>query len=83
MDAYVMQAEALNLPEKLANMFKGMKVELMAQDNTVLIKPVDSDAALKRLCGMFKSDGHDVDRFIAAKQEEIRLEEEKSKRRQG
>jgi hypothetical protein len=83
MTTYTMPAETLNLPDELAKMFKGMKVRLMAKKGSVVIEPVDSDAALQRMIGMAKSDGYAVDRFIARKQEEIKLEEEKSKRRLG
>ena len=76
-----MQADTLNLPEKLAKIFKGRKVKLIAKDDTILIQPIDSYAALKRLVGMAKSDGHAVERFIESKQEEIALEEEQSRRR--
>ena len=81
MTEYIMQADTLNLPEKLAKIFKGRKVKLIAKDDTILIKTVDSNEALKRLIGMAKSDGHSVDRFIESKQEEIALEEEQSRRR--
>jgi hypothetical protein len=33
-----------------------------------------ADAAHKRMCGMFKTDGHDVERFLAWKQSERELE---------
>jgi hypothetical protein len=33
-----------------------------------------ADAALERMCGMFKTDGHDVERFLAWKQSERELE---------
>jgi hypothetical protein len=33
-----------------------------------------ADEALERMCGMFKTDGHDVERFLAWKQSERELE---------
>jgi hypothetical protein len=33
-----------------------------------------ADAALERMCGLFKTDGHDVERFLAWKQSERELE---------
>jgi hypothetical protein len=33
-----------------------------------------ADAALEQMCGMFKTDGHDVERFLAWKQSERELE---------
>ncbi|MCL2064219.1 MAG: GNAT family N-acetyltransferase [Candidatus Cloacimonetes bacterium] len=81
MSQYIMQADILNLPEKLAKLYKGRKVKLIAKNDTILIQPINSDEALKRLIGIAKSDGHSVDRFIENKQEEIALEEEQSKRR--
>ena len=77
----IINADTLNLPVEFANKFKGRKVELIESDDVVLIKPVKSLEALKRLVGCIPSDGHAVDRFIESKQEEIALEEEQSQRR--
>jgi virulence-associated protein VagC len=76
-----MQAEALNLPTKFAKMFKGKQVELSANKNSLIIKTVEEPDIIDKMCGMIKSDGHRVERFIQRKQEELALEDEKSRRR--
>ena len=81
MSQCIISADTLNLPVEFAKKFKGKKVELIETDDVVLIKPVNSFEALKRLVGCIPSDGHAVDRFIESKQEEIALEEEQSQRR--
>jgi hypothetical protein len=48
-----------------------------AMDALLPPKKIDrekADAALERMCGMFKTDGHDVERFLAWKQSERELE---------
>jgi hypothetical protein len=81
MNTYTMPAEALNLPTKLAEMFKGKKVELIAQQDSVVIKSIDYDDIIEKTCGMFRSDGRAVDRFLDECQKEIDLEEEQHKSR--
>ena len=73
MNAMILQAERLNLPKPLAEKLKGKKVELIENnDTTITIKPIQCiiDAA----CGMLKSDGHAVERFMAEKRREKELE---------
>ena len=73
MEAIVLQADALNLPSVFAAKLSGKKVEIVERDNSIVIKPVEYNA--KSMCGMFKSDGHAVDRFMAQKKIEKELEE--------
>ena len=49
------------------------KVEIIERDNSIEIKPVEYNA--KSMHGMFKTDGHTVDRFMAQKIFEKELEE--------
>jgi hypothetical protein len=55
-----------------------------AEGDRYLPKKIDrekADAALERMCGMFKTDGHDLERFLAWKQSERELEWEIDERR--
>ncbi|MDR3199926.1 MAG: hypothetical protein LBT68_00580 [Spirochaetales bacterium] len=58
--------------------------EINATLNTILrpkkIDPQKAEAALKHMRGMFKTDGHDVDRFLEWKQSERDLEYEMERR---
>ena len=72
MGSTILYAEALNLPEIFAVRLRGKKVELTASEDVIIIRPVQNvvDAA----CGMLKSDGHVVDRFMGQKRLEKGLE---------
>ena len=72
MASVILQAETLNLPETIAFKLRGKKVELTESGDVITIKPIQSviDAA----CGMLKSDGHAVDRFMERKRLEKELE---------
>ena len=73
MNAMILQAEKLNLPEPLAVKLRGKKVELIENgDTTITIKPVQ--CVIDAACGMLKSDGHAVDSFMAEKHLEKELE---------
>ena len=65
MNSIVIQAEALNLPEPIAIKLRGKKVELTENEGAIMIKPVGN--AIESACGMLKSDGHAVDRFMKHK----------------
>ena len=43
MSQCIISADTLNLPLEFADMFKGQKVELVAEKNTVLIKLINSE----------------------------------------
>ena len=73
MSSVILQAETLNLPPIFATKLSGKKVEIIEHDNSIVIKPVEYSA--KSMRGMFKSDGHAVDRFMAQKKLEKELEE--------
>ena len=68
MSSIVLQAETLNLPEIFAFKLRGKKVEIFEQGETIMINPVISPIELA--CGILKSDGHEVDRFMERKQSE-------------
>ena len=73
MDAVIMQAESLNLPESMAVKLRGKKIEIIENtDASITIKPVQSP--IKAMRGMLKSDGHEVDRFLARMREDKELE---------
>jgi virulence-associated protein VagC len=74
MNTYIMKAEALNLPQPLAIKFAGQEVELIEHGDSVLISPTED--IIDKTCGMFKSDGHRVDRFLEEKHREIAEEDE-------
>jgi virulence-associated protein VagC len=65
MNTFIMKADALNLPQPLAIKFKGQEVELIEHGDSVLISPTED--IIDRTFGMFKSDGHRVDRFLEEK----------------
>jgi hypothetical protein len=57
--------------------FLEMKREEIALEETLRPKkfdPLKAKAAHERMCGMFKTDGHEVDRFMAEKAAEKALE---------
>ena len=73
MNVIILQAEILNLPEPLAVKLRGKKVELIENgDTTITIRPVQ--CVIDAACGMLKSDGHAVDRFMTEKRQERELE---------
>ena len=72
MSSIILQAEALNLPEPIALKLRGKKVELTEDEGAIIIKPVQS--AIDVACGMLKSDGRVVDRFMEQKRLEKELE---------
>ena len=72
MEAVVLQADVLNLPPIFATKLSGKKVEITERDNIITIKPAEDTIASMR--GMFKSDGHEADRFIARKRSDKALE---------
>ena len=75
MNPVILQADSLNLPEVFAYKLRGKKVEIIEDGDTILINPVKSPIELA--CGMFKSDGHEVDRFMERKQLEKELEHDR------
>lgn len=72
MSSVVLQAETLNLPEVFAFKVRGKKVELSERGDSIMISPVKSPT--EAMHGMFKSDGHAVDRFLERKRLEKELE---------
>jgi len=44
--------------------------------------PIKAEAARKALCGMYKTDGHDVERFLAEKDQELERELEIERERE-
>jgi len=72
MSSIVLQAETLNLPEIFAFKLRGKKVELFEQGEAIMISPVKSPT--EAMHGMFKSDGHMVDRHLERKRLEKELE---------
>jgi virulence-associated protein VagC len=78
MNTLAVSAEVLNLPQRIADKFKGMEIEIIENQSSIIIKPLedDIDDAINELCGIFRGDGHEVDRFMEAKQSEIDLEDE-------
>ena len=73
MKAVVLQTEALSLPHIFATKQSSKKIEIVERDNSIVIKPVEYSA--KSMRGMFKSNGHAVDRFMAQKKLEKELHE--------
>ena len=72
MSSTIMQSETLNLPEPMALKLRGKKVELTENDNAIIIRPVQN--AIDVACGMLRSDGHAVDRFMERKRLEKSIE---------
>ena len=72
MSTMILQAERLNLPEPLAVKLRGKKVELVESGDSIIINPVQ--CTIKSMRGMLKSDGHEVDRFLARMREDKELE---------
>jgi len=68
----ILQAEELKLSEIFNFKFRGKKVEVTESGDSILISPVSSPIELA--CGMFDSDGHEVDRFMKSKQLEKEFE---------
>jgi virulence-associated protein VagC len=67
-----MQAEALNLPEEFANKWRGKKIELVEDGDSIVISPVVFSP--EAMLGMLKSDGHEVERHLARKREDKKYE---------
>jgi hypothetical protein len=57
-----MQAEALNLPQKLAIKFKGQKIKLIENKKSVTLIPIDD--VVDEFCGLIKLDGTRVEKFL-------------------
>jgi len=72
MSSVILQAETLNLPEVFAFKLRGKKVELIENGDVITISPIKFPT--EALHGMFKSDGHAVDRFLERKRLEKELE---------
>ena len=72
MNAIILQADRLNLPEPLAVRLRGKKVELVESGDSIIISPVK--CPVKAMRGMLRSDGHEVDRFLARMREDKELE---------
>ena len=72
MNAMILQADRLNLPEPLAVKLRGKKVELVESGDSIIISPVQ--CPIKAMRGMLKSDGHEVDRFLVRMHEDKELE---------
>ena len=72
MSSVVLQAETLNLPDIFAYKLRGKKVELVENGDIIIISPVQSP--IEAMHGMFKSDGHAVDRHLERKRLEKELE---------
>ena len=72
MKAVVLQADVLNLPAVFAAKLTGKKVEITERNNIITIKPTEDTISSTR--GIFKSDGHETDRFIARKRSDKALE---------
>ena len=72
MNAMILQADRLNLPEPLAVKLRGKKVELVESGDSIIINPVQ--CPIKAMRGMLKSDGYEVDRFLARMREDKELE---------
>jgi hypothetical protein len=60
----------VNMPEAASRPTRAVKIVPKKFDRE------KAEAALERMCGMFKTDGHDVERFLAWKQSERARERE-------
>ena len=72
MNSIILQAETLNLPEIFAFKMKGKKVEIFENGDAIIINPIKSP--IDHACGILKSDGNEVDRFMKRKILEKELE---------
>ena len=73
MNAMILQAERLNIPESLAVKLRGKKVELIENENsTILIKPVKS--VIDEACGMLSGSKFGTHTILEQKQQEKELE---------
>ena len=72
MEAAILRAESLNLPERFASKLRGKKVEIIERGESIIINPVQ--CSVEAMHGMLESDGHEVDRFLARMREDKELE---------
>jgi len=72
MNATVILAETLNLPEAFATKFKGLSVELVDNGDTITIKPVNFD--IDRAFGMMTGSKFTTEVFMKQKRLEKELE---------
>jgi virulence-associated protein VagC len=72
MSGTVLYADTLNLPEVFNHKLKGMKVELIESDDTIIIRPIFNAISAAR--GMMKGGNLNLDKFMAQKQAEKELE---------
>jgi virulence-associated protein VagC len=72
MEATILRAEALNLPEMFATKFRGKKVELIEDGDTVTIKPVK--CVIDEACGMLKDSNFGTNEFLKQKRMDKALE---------
>ena len=66
------------LPEPLYRRIRSDKVRVHEENGAIILTPIVDTTkqaeAIERLCGMFKSDGHAVDRFMEQKRLEKEIE---------
>jgi len=65
------------LPEPIYRRIRSDKVRVHEENGAIILTPIDSikqAETTERLCGMFMSDGHTVDRFMEQKRLEKELE---------
>jgi len=72
MGTAILQAEALNLPERFAVKLRGKKVELVEDGDTITIKPVRY--AIDEACGMLKGSSFGTEAFMKQKRMDKELE---------
>ena len=74
MDSVIMQADQLNLPEQMALMLQGKKVEVMESEGSIIITPIDYKTALTVLRGKYKKCKFGTEALVEEKKIEKELE---------
>jgi virulence-associated protein VagC len=65
MDAVVLRAEELNLPETIAKKLKGRKVEIVEENERIIITPIDD--SITKAFGMFEGGNLTTEKFLEQK----------------
>jgi hypothetical protein len=73
MASIVIKAEKLNLPGRLADRFKGRKIELIETEDGIFIRPIKSDP-IKELKGFLKGSSFTTAKYLQQKQQDKGLE---------
>lgn len=72
MDAVVLKAEELNLPETIAKKLKGRKVEIVEENERIIITPIDD--SITKAFGMFEGGKLTTEKFLELKRIDKELE---------